>query len=59
VRYVDFTPVMIVGGAMIVATRYVAMGIGDRSLYIMAGIGAALFLSIRFFMFRGAGKANA
>ena len=58
VRYVDFTPVMIVVGAMVVATRYVALGIGDRSLYVMAGIGAALFLSIRFFMFKGAGKAN-
>ncbi len=59
VRYVDFTPVMIVAGAMVVATRYVALGIGDRALYIMAGIGAALFLSIRFFMVRGAGKAGA
>ena len=58
VRYVDFTPAMIVVGAMVVATRYVALGIGDRSLYVMAGIGAALFLSIRFFMFKGAGKAN-
>ena len=58
VRYVDFTPAMVVVGAMVVATRYVALGIGDRSLYVMAGIGAALFLSIRFFMFKGAGKAN-
>ncbi len=58
VRYVDFTPAMIIVGAMVVATRYVALGIGDRSLYVMAGIGAALFLSIRFFMFKGAGKAN-
>jgi len=59
VRYVDFTPVMIVSGAMVVATRYIAIGLGDRSLYIMAGIGAALFLSVRFFMSKGAGKANA
>ena len=58
VRYVDFTPVMIVAGALVVATRYIAMGLGDRSMYIMAGIGAALFLSIRFFMFKGAGKAS-
>jgi len=59
VRYVDFTPVMIVAGAMVVATRYVALGIGDRALYVMAGIGAALFLSIRFFMVRGSGRASA
>ncbi|MES9902148.1 MAG: ATP-binding protein [Sedimenticola sp.] len=59
VRYLDFTPVMIVTGALVVATRYIAIGLGDKSLYIMAGIGAALFLSIRFFMNKGAGKANA
>lgn len=58
VRYVDFTPVMIVAGALVVSTRYIAMGLGDRSMYILAGIGAALFLSIRFFMFKGAGKAS-
>lgn len=58
VRYVNFTPVMIVAGAMVIAMRYVAIGLNDKTLYILAGIGAALFLSIRFFMFRGASKAN-
>jgi len=56
VKYLDFTPVMLVAGAMIVATRYVAMGMGDKTLYVMAGIGAALFLSLRFFMFKGIGR---
>lgn len=55
VKYLDFTPVMLVAGAMIVATRYVAMGMGDGTLYVMAGIGTALFLSLRFFMFKGLG----
>lgn len=58
VRYMDFTPVMIVVGALVVATRYIAIGLGDKSMYILAGLGAALFLSVRFFMFKGAGKAN-
>lgn len=58
VRYVDFTPAMIVVGALVIAMRYVAIGLGDKSLYILAGIGAALFLSVRFFMFKGAGKAS-
>lgn len=58
VRYVDFTPAMIIVGALVVATRYIAIGLGDKSLYILAGIGAALFLSVRFFMFKGAGKAS-
>jgi hypothetical protein len=50
--------VMIVVGALVVATRYIAIGLGDKSMYILAGLGAALFLSVRFFMFKGAGKAN-
>jgi len=58
VRYVDFTPVMVVAGALIVGTRYVAMGLGDTALYVFAGVTAALFMAARFFLFRGAGKAN-
>ncbi|MCA1851129.1 MAG: ATP-binding protein, partial [Beggiatoa sp.] len=58
VRYLDFTPVMIVSGACIIGARYVAIGLGDTTLYVMAGMAAALFLSLRFFMFRGAGRAN-
>jgi energy-coupling factor transporter ATP-binding protein EcfA2 len=54
VTYVDFTPVMIVAGAMVVGTRYMAIGLGDTALYVMAGIGAALFLSLRYFLARGA-----
>ena len=53
VQYVDFMPVMLIGGALIVGTRYLAMGLGDTAMYVMAGMGAALFLVLRFFMFRG------
>ncbi len=58
VRYLDFTPVMIVASALISGTRYLAIGLGDTELYILAGMAAALFLSLRFFLFKGAGKAN-
>ncbi|ADE16980.1 conserved hypothetical protein (plasmid) [Nitrosococcus halophilus Nc 4] len=58
VRYLDFTPVMMVAGALIIGTRYLAIGLGDTELYILAGMAAALFLSLRFFLFKGAGKAN-
>ena len=57
IKYLDFTPVMLVAGALIIATRYLAIGLGDTALYIMAGMGAAVFLSLRFFLFRGAGRA--
>lgn len=57
-RYLDFTPVMIVASAFIIGTRYLAIGLGDTELYILAGMAAALFLSLRFFLFKGAGRAN-
>lgn len=59
IRYADFTPVMIVGGALVVGTRYLAIGLGDTALYVLAGLGAALFLSVRFFMTRGTSRATA
>lgn len=58
VKYLDFTPVMIVALASIVGTRYLAMGTGDTELYIFAGMLAAVVISVRVFLFRGAGKAN-
>ena len=38
--------------------RYLAIGTGDTELYIFAGMLAAVVISIRVFLFRGAGKAN-
>lgn len=58
VRYVDFTPVMVIVGALIVGSRYVAMGLGDKALYVVTGLGAAIFMAVKYFLFRGSGKAN-
>jgi energy-coupling factor transporter ATP-binding protein EcfA2 len=58
VRYVDFTPVLIVALASVIGARYLAIGTGDTELYIVAGMLAAVVISIRVFLFRGAGKAN-
>ena len=58
VRYFDFTPVLIVALASVVGARYLAIGTGDTELYIFAGMLAAVVISIRVFLFRGAGKAN-
>ena len=58
VRYLDFTPVMIVALASVVGARYLAIGTGDTELYVFAGMLAAVVISIRVFIFRGAGKAN-
>lgn len=56
VFYLDFTPMVMILGAMIVSMRYVGMGTGDKTLYIMGGMGAALFLTLRFFIFKGVGR---
>lgn len=58
VRYLDFTPVMIVALASVVGARYLAIGTGDTELYIFAGMLAAVVISVRVFIFRGAGKAS-
>ncbi len=53
VRYLDFTPAVLLLGASIVAMRFVGIGTGDTVLYVAAGIGAALFLTVRMFLFTG------
>ena len=58
VRYLDFTPVMIVALASVIGARYLAIGTGDTELYVFAGMLAAVVISIRVFLVRGAGKAN-
>lgn len=56
VQYFDFTPMVMIVGALIVSMRYIGMGTGDKTLYIMGGMGAALFLTVRFFIFKGVGR---
>ncbi|MCU0608121.1 MAG: hypothetical protein MUF78_12100 [Candidatus Edwardsbacteria bacterium] len=58
VKYLDFTPAMIVALALVVVARYLAIITGDAELYIFAGMLAAAVISARVFLFRGAGKAN-
>ena len=58
VKYLDFTPVLIVALAAVIGARYLAIGTGDTALYVFAGMLAAVVLSVRVFLVRGAGKAN-
>jgi len=57
-RYFDFTPVLIVALASSVGARDLAIGAGDTERYLFAGMRAAVVLSIRGFLVRGAEKAN-
>lgn len=56
ISYLDFTPMIMILGAVIVSMRYVGIGTGDKTLYIMGGLGTALFLTFRFFVFKGVGR---
>ena len=56
IQYLDFTPMVMILGALIVSMRYIGMGTGDKNLYILGEMGAALFLTFRFFVFKGVGR---
>lgn len=52
-HYFDFIPGRIVALASSVGARDLAIGAGDTALAIVAGMRAAVVLSIRGFLFRG------
>jgi hypothetical protein len=52
-RYLDITPVLLLVGAIILATRFVALGLNDPDLYIIAGSLGAVFFVARYFLYRG------
>ena len=44
--------------SVIGARDLVVIGAGDTELYIFAGMRAAVVISVRVFLFHGAGRAN-
>ena len=44
--------------ASVIGARYLAIGTGDTELDLFAGMLAAVVISLRVFLFRGAGRAN-
>lgn len=52
VQYVDLTPLLLIVIVIGVATRYLALGMDDRTLYMLAGIAYAGFYILRFFMYK-------
>jgi len=51
-RFVDMTPALLGLAAVVMAMRYLALGMSDRELYVMAGIGYATFMLIRTFSYK-------
>jgi len=52
VRYLDMTPTLVLGLMAVVAGRYIASGTNSNELYILSGIGIALFIGVRLLMFK-------
>ena len=53
-RYLDLTPLLLLVAAGLVAARFVALGLDDRDLYILAGTLGALFFVVRVLLTRRA-----
>ena len=52
VRYLDMTPTLVIGLMAVVASRYIASGMNNNELYMLSGIGIALFIGLRVLMLR-------
>ncbi|MCA6521755.1 MAG: ATP-binding protein [Pseudanabaena sp. M051S1SP2A07QC] len=52
VDYVDGTPFLIAGLSLIGIVRFIGMGLGDRSLYIIGGIATISAISLRVVLMR-------
>jgi hypothetical protein len=48
--YLDMTPVLVIGLVVFVALRYVARGLSEVEMMVLAGVGSALFIGLRLFM---------
>jgi hypothetical protein len=55
-RYLDLTPVLLLVAAGLVAARFVALGLDNRDLYILAGTLGALFFVVRVLLMRRVGR---
>lgn len=51
-EYIDLTWFVIVTAAVVMAARYLGLGLHDRTLYIMAGMSYAFMLVLRYFSYR-------
>jgi hypothetical protein len=49
-RYIDMTPVIFIIAAVVMAVRFVSLGLDDESLYILSGIAFSVFYALRPFI---------
>jgi len=50
---INIAPVFLIILALTIAIRFIGLGTGERALYLLGGIGTALAVVLRFFIYRG------
>jgi len=51
-QQIDMTPVVVIPVLALVAFRVMARGLGNMEFYLVAGLGSALLMGVRFYLFR-------
>ena len=52
VRFIDITPVFFIIGTLVIALRFIALGLNSTELYILAGVSGGFFIGLRYFLYR-------
>ncbi len=50
--YIDATPAILIGAAVVIGIRFFGLGFDDRELYVLAGLGYAMAWALRVLMWR-------
>ncbi len=53
---INIAPVLLVGVAAIMVMRYIGLGLGEKDLYLLGGIGMGAAVFLRYFIFQGMRK---
>ncbi len=51
-RYLDMTPMIFVFGGVLLAARFLALGMDNQFMYILAGLGFAVLYGLRPFVYK-------
>ncbi len=51
-QQIDMTPVVVIPVLALVSFRLMARGLGNMEFYLVAGLGSALLMGVRFYLFR-------
>ena len=51
-HYLDMTPVLVILMVIFLAMRYISRGLGEMEMLVLSGVASAIFIGLRFFMFR-------